>query len=123
MRATALNAADASRPGIEMETEIGRLQGKWCGAEAITAGELVDVELDVGRPRYFSEFVVSPSPEAASGVIRGVIATVFEDDVIVLQIGSSAVQVEVEGGLPDDGLVGLTVGLAADDLEFHPSGV
>lgn len=122
MRATALNDADVTRPAI-MDTEVGRLRGAWRGATAIAAGQSIDVELDLSRPRAFAEFVINPPTGARPQLLRGVVGTVFDDGVLVLQVGSSAVQVELEGDVSGAEVVGMAVGLVADDLEFHPSGI
>lgn len=123
MRAVALNDADTLRPSIEMDTEVGRLRGTWRGSTAISQGESVDVELDVANPRSLADLVVDPQGNRGQGVLRGVIQAAFEDGVIVLQIGSSAVQVELEQAPPVDEIVGRTVDLIAEDLEFFPTGV
>lgn len=123
MRAIALNSAGPAHSSVEMETQVGRLRGTWRGATEIAQGDSVDVELELPRLRTVAEIVFGPSEDLASGLIRGTVAAVFDDGVFVLQIGSAAVQVELDGdALPGEHL-GATVGLEADDLEFYPSGV
>jgi hypothetical protein len=107
-----------------MDTETGRLRGAWRGSTAIVQGQLVDVELDLALPRSISDFtVVAPASGEQPGVLRGVIQAVLDDGVIVLQVGTAAVQIELDGDLPGPEVVGSTVGLIADDLELYPSGV
>lgn len=123
MRAIALNDADSAHPSIEIETEAGRLRGRWCGSEAIARGQSVDVELDVARTRLFADFIVNPTGSRDPRALRGVIQAAFDDGVIVLQVGSSALQIELDDHPQGDAVVGKTVDLIADDLEIFPTGV
>jgi hypothetical protein len=123
MRAIALNDADAMHPAIEMDTEVGRMRGVWRGASGIANGDSVDVELDLPRPRSLADLVIDPPSAAAPGMLRGVVTAVFDDGVIVLQVGSSAIQVELDDSPPGSDVVGATVDVPADDLGFHPSGL
>jgi hypothetical protein len=84
---------------------------------------LVDVELDLALPRSISDFTVVAPASGEPGVLCGVIQAVLDEGVIVLQVGTAAVQIELDGDLPGAEVVGATVGLIADDLELYPSGV
>lgn len=123
MRAIALNAAGPAHSSVEMETEVGRLCGTWRGANEIAKGDSVDVEFELPRLRTIPEIVFGPSEDPASRLIRGTVAAVFDDGVFVLQVGSAAVQIELGGGAVPGEVLGATIGLEADDLEFYPSGV
>lgn len=122
MRAVALNDADPTCPLIEMDTEAGQLRGAWRGSTAVLQGQLVDVELELALPRSISDLTVVAPASGEPGVLCGVIQAVFDDGVVVLRVGTAAVQIELDGDLPGAEAVGSTVGLIADDLEFHPSG-
>ncbi|NYI58597.1 hypothetical protein [Cellulomonas soli] len=123
MRAIALTGADPTRPFIELETQAGRLSGFWRGATAVGRGASVDVELELPRVRTRSEVVVGPLGDLAPGMVRGVVTTVLEDCVIVLEIGGALLQVEFDTDGPSPEIVGATVEFMAEDLEFYPTGV
>jgi hypothetical protein len=123
MQAVALNDADEMHPAIEMDTEVGRLRGHWRGSNSIANGDLVDVELDLPRPRSLAELVIDAPSDAAPGMLRGVVAAVFDDGVLVLQVGSAAIQLELGNGPPASDIIGATVDVTAEDLGIYPSGV
>lgn len=123
MRVEAQNDADLDNRDLTVTTEVGVLRGKWSGDRPISRGETVDVELDFDRPRYWSdlEFLTDSAPVGADRIV-GTITSVYDDRVIAVQIGRSAAQIEMLDDPPGE-MVGRAVVLAADDLEFSPSGI
>ncbi|MBL7500539.1 hypothetical protein I6A84_29775 [Frankia sp. CNm7] len=126
MRAVALNDADDAHPDLNITTEAGRIHGRWQGAAPIRAGDVLDVELELMRPRRWSE-VVFDGDTAFGGpvgptMIRGRILAVYEDGVTILQVGSAVMQLEMLDD-PSTKTLGQTVSIAADDLKFYPTGI
>jgi hypothetical protein len=126
MLVTALNDADATAPALAVATDAGSLRGLWRGLVPIRTGETVDVELEIGQPRRWSDLAVTPDlPEkgdAGKNVIRGRLVEIYEDGVVALQIEAAAVMLEMIDG-PAEVVAGTAVSLIADDLEFHPTGI
>lgn len=123
MQVVAQNDANSDNRDLIVTTEVGVLRGKWRGDRLLSRGETIDVELDFGRPRYWSdlEFLTDPGPVGAHRIV-GTITSVYDERVIALQIGRSAAQVEMLDDPPGK-MVGRLVALATDDLEFSPSGI
>ncbi|WP_454855445.1 hypothetical protein [Promicromonospora soli] len=125
MIAIALNNADEACPALAIQTDAGRLYGFWRGVQPVVAGERVDVELELARPRRWAELLDSQSTSqtttAGGEFLRGTVAAAFEDGVAVIQIGEAAIQVEMLGAGPGEDL-GREVVLTGDDLEFYPTG-
>jgi hypothetical protein len=127
MRTVALNDADRTRRTLSIQTDIGRLNGVWQGEQPIVAGERIDVELELERPRHWAELIdsklMNQTTDVGDEFLRGTVAAVFEDGVVLIQVGEVAVQVEILDAVPGEGLLGKEVVLAGEDLEFYPTGV
>ncbi|WP_152991448.1 hypothetical protein [Frankia sp. R43] len=126
MRVTALNDTGQTSQILTVSTGSGKLQGVWMGNYPMRAGEEVDVELEIRRPRYWSDLVLEgrrrKTFDGAENLVRGRIAEVFADGTVVLRIGTSIVLLEMIDDPPREA-VGTSVLLRADDLEFYPTGI
>lgn len=126
MRVTALHNTDEANRALTVSTGSGSLQGLWRGPAPICAGDTLDVELELRRPRRWSDLVIDGEwrkvSDSEARLVRGDIAEVFEDGVIALRIGTATILLEMIGDAPKVP-IGTSVSLLADDLEFHPTGM
>lgn len=126
MRAVALNDADTSATALVVDTSAGRLAGTWRGATPVRSGDIIDVELGLARPRRWDELLASRSgavaTEPGSAHVRADVVGVFDDGMLVVQIGEATAQLELTGDPPVDPM-GTVVLLPAEDLEFFATGV
>lgn len=114
---------------VVMETAFGRLVGRWRGRRAITAGQPVDVEIDVRQSYAVDRFEVVVDGARGltvdsenSTLICGVVTDIDFQDVLTLDIGGSSLRFDLEGEVPL-GLEGNTVLVLTDDLEIYPTEV
>lgn len=125
MRAVALNDADTSAAALVVDTSAGRLAGTWRGGTMVRSGDIIDVELELARPRRWDELVAGRSgaavPGPGSAPLRAEVLA-FADGALLVQIGEATALLELIGDPPVDS-VGTVVLIPAGDLEFFPTGV
>ncbi|WP_035952792.1 hypothetical protein [Parafrankia sp. EUN1f] len=124
MRVTALHDASETGKILTVSSGSGPLRGVWRGKSPIHAGQTFDVELEIRRPRHWSDLIAAEGQQSISegvaSVVRGCIVEVFEDRTVALQVGASIILLEMIDESPGES-VGDPVILVADDLEFYPT--
>ena len=100
MRAIALTEATAESPALSIDTSVGRIVGTWMGDGPVSAGQILDVELELCARRAWDE-ILEPRPtdrnDEDGPSIRGTVENAFDDGVLVIRIGEAAAQLEVLG--------------------------
>ncbi|MBO3087835.1 hypothetical protein [Cellulomonas dongxiuzhuiae] len=81
------------------------------------------MELELPGERRLEDLVLDPVRAVSPGMLRGTVARVFDDGVIVLEVARAAMQIQLEQSAPMRLAVGSVVAVDARDLEFHPTGV
>lgn len=96
------------------------------GSTAIRAGEVVDVELALGRSRSWAE--ITRAPEAGDAgpnevpCVVAVVEQVYDDGVAALRIGEGLALLDIVGERPVHA-DGARVTIPTDELEFWPTGI
>lgn len=126
MRGVVLASIEGQGSEIRVQTDIGPVLGVWRGEYAVSSGESIDVELEFPNARSWGDIVSSASAGAArsisSDLIVGTVLEFFDDGVLMVKIGGSIVQVELDDR-PASDPAGETVAFSPDDLEIYPTGV
>ncbi|GAA4693104.1 hypothetical protein APR04_002196 [Promicromonospora umidemergens] len=126
MHGVVLASIDGQGSDLRIQTDIGPILGVWRGDSPVNSGESVDVELEFPNSRAWGDIASHASAEAArnvpSDLIVGTVIEFFDDGILMVKIGGSIVQVELDDS-PSGDLVGATVAIAPDDLEIYPTGL
>lgn len=124
MFAEALNDADQKRPRLSVRTASLTLSGSWRGVHPVRRGDTVDLEVELpGTPRW-SDLVGDSRNQGHRGsqaTVRGHIETV-DGNVVLARVESALLQIELLD-TPPIGAAGTEIEIAADDLEFYPTGI
>lgn len=126
MRGVVLASVEGQGTDLRIDTEVGPVQGVWRGDSPLNSGEALDVELEFPNARAWHDIASAASTNAtriiSSAPLFGTVVELFDDGVLLVKIGGSIVQIELDNG-PSLDPAGKTVAISPDDLEIYPTGV
>ncbi|MFC8797612.1 hypothetical protein ACFT2C_07745 [Promicromonospora sp. NPDC057138] len=126
MRGVVLASVDGQGSELRLETEIGPILGVWRGDAPVDSGETLDVELEFPSARSWHDIASAASADSARSIssdsLYGTVMELFDDGILMVKIGGSIVQVELDDS-PSRNPAGETVAISPDDLEIYPTGV
>jgi hypothetical protein len=126
MRGVVLASVEGQGSDLRMETEIGPVLGVWRGDNPVDTGETLDVELEFPNARTWHDIEsaasVGSTRSISSDPVFGTVMELFDDGILMVKIGGSIVQVELDE-VPPRNPAGETVAISPDDLEIYPTGV
>ncbi|MFF2620274.1 hypothetical protein [Oerskovia jenensis] len=124
MLAKALNDADEEQPRLRLRAASITFCGAWRGDRPVRTGDIVHVELELPRPRRWSDLL----SDSKSGGLEGPQATLHgrieavDGEVVIARVEDVLLQIELLNAAPVSA-VGIEIEIAADDLEFFPTGI
>lgn len=124
MLAEALNDADEEQPRLRLRTASVTLCGAWRGDRPVRTGDIVDVELELPGPRRWSDLLsdsTSGGLEDPHAALHGRVEAV-DGEVVIARVEGVLLQVKLLDA-PPVSAVGTEIEVAADDLEFYPTGI